>query len=83
MYVFDTEEKLKDFIRENILTSSEVVEFLGISRARMSTMIKTGKLEPVKKMAKDSLFLKSDIEKKKEELEHLRKKYRPFDEEPS
>ncbi|KYQ03771.1 hypothetical protein B4079_1053 [Bacillus cereus] len=46
----------------------------------MSVMIKSGKLTPVKKLGNVSLFLKADIETKKEELEGLREKFRPYDE---
>ncbi|AEV18903.1 hypothetical protein GTCCBUS3UF5_15910 [Geobacillus thermoleovorans CCB_US3_UF5] len=42
-------------------------------------MIAGGKLNPIKKLRGDSLFLRSDIEEKKKELEALRKKYRPYD----
>lgn len=79
MYRFDDEEELKQFIADHILSSSEATEFLGISRARLSTMIKEEKLKPIKKLPKDSLFLKSDLEEKKKELKELRKKYRPYD----
>lgn len=44
-------------------------------------MIKDGKLVPFKKMERVSLFLREDIEEKKKELEVLRSKYRPYEEE--
>jgi hypothetical protein len=37
-------------------------------------------VKPVKELPRGSLFLRSDIEVKKKELEQLRKKYRPYDE---
>lgn len=42
-------------------------------------MIKDGKLVPFKKIERVSLFLRADIEEKKE-LEIIREKYRPYDE---
>ncbi|HHY72712.1 MAG TPA: DNA-binding protein [Bacillus bacterium] len=78
-YYFEDREQLKKFIESNVLNSSETTEFLGISRARLSHMIRDGKLVPLKKLAKDSLFLLEDLEEKKKELEILREKYRPYD----
>lgn len=63
----------------NILTTPEVLEILGISRARMSQMIKQGKIVPLKKQGAISLFLREDVEKKREELIALRKIYRPYE----
>lgn len=78
-YVFNSREEVEEFIRNEVLTTSEAVEILGITRQRMSKLISDGKLTPVKKLRGDSLFLRSDIEQKKVELEELRKKYRPYD----
>ncbi|WP_322787666.1 MULTISPECIES: helix-turn-helix domain-containing protein [Aneurinibacillus] len=47
------------------MSSAEAIEYLGISRARLSQLIKNGKLIPIKKLQRDSLFLKIDVEKKK------------------
>lgn len=71
--------EVEEFIVNEVLNSAEAREYLGISRARLSTMISDGKLVPIKKLPKDSWFLRSDLERKKEELEELRKKYRPYD----
>ncbi|MFV5316278.1 helix-turn-helix domain-containing protein [Priestia megaterium] len=72
------EEKRK-FIYESVLTTPEAIELLEISRARISRMIRDGKLHPVKKSGAISLFLRDDLVDKKEELILLRKKYRPFE----
>ncbi|MGW6380914.1 helix-turn-helix domain-containing protein [Peribacillus butanolivorans] len=61
------------------MTTPEAIEFLEISRARLSAMIKNNKIKPVKKLGCVSLFLKEDLEEKKEELVELRKKYRPYE----
>jgi excisionase family DNA binding protein len=78
-YHFTSRKELEDFITNEVLTTSEVVEILGVTRQRISQMISNGKLKPIKKLRGDSLFLRSDIEEKKKELEVLRKKYRPYD----
>nr|WP_236603135.1 helix-turn-helix domain-containing protein [Bacillus cereus] len=68
---------LRQWVHDNVMTTPEAIEILGISRARMSHMIKNGKIVPAKKLGCVSLFLKSDLEKKKEELIVLREKYNP------
>jgi len=80
-YHLRSREEVEDFIKNEVLTTSEVVEMLGVTRQRVSQLISSGKLTPVKKLRGDSLFLRSDILEKKKELEVLRKKYRPYDEE--
>ncbi|HFO1406887.1 helix-turn-helix domain-containing protein [Bacillus paranthracis] len=69
----------RKFIKEEVLTTPEAIEFLGVSRARMSHMIKKGKITPVKKLGCVSLFLKDDVIAKRKELELLRVKYRPYE----
>lgn len=78
-YHFASRKELEDFIFHEVLTTSEAVEILGVTRQRVSRMIASGKLTPIKKLRGDSLFLRSDILEKKKELEVLRKKYRPYD----
>lgn len=77
-YHLGSKEEVKDFIKSEVLVTSEAMEILDVSRSRMSVLIKTGKLEPVKKLGNVSLFLRADIEEKKKELEVLREKYQPY-----
>ena len=58
-------------IQENTMESSEVVEYLGISKQRLSDMNRQGKLVSVKK----GIYLKSDVEARKAEQGELREKY--------
>lgn len=44
----------------------------------MSQLIKQGKITPVKRLDKVSLFLRSDVEEKRKELEALREKYQSY-----
>ncbi|GAB6552840.1 hypothetical protein bcgnr5378_06070 [Bacillus cereus] len=76
---FDTREDVRKFIEEKVLTSSEVAEVLGVSRARISQLIGENKLVPVKKLRGDSLFYRKDVEEKLVELKAKREKYRPYD----
>ncbi|MGG3911256.1 DNA-binding protein [Peribacillus simplex] len=68
----------KQFVMEEVLTSTECIELLGITRARLSALIKNKKIVPIKK-AGIQLYLKQDMLKKKAELKALRLKYRPFE----
>jgi predicted XRE-type DNA-binding protein len=61
----------EQMIRDQVLTSKEVTEVLDIKRARLSQMAKSGKLIPIKK----NVYLLSDVLKRKEQQEELRKKY--------
>ncbi|RAS94620.1 DNA-binding protein [Bacillus cereus] len=81
MYKFEDKKQLLSFLHDEVLTTPEVMDVLGISKARISKMIKDSKLVPFKKMERVSLFLREDIEEKKKELEVLRSKYRPYEEE--
>jgi predicted XRE-type DNA-binding protein len=58
-------------IKNNVVTSREVTELLEISRARLSQLVKTGKLKPIKK----NLFLTNDVLLRKEQQTILREKY--------
>ena len=49
-YHLDSKEEVKDFIKSEVLVTSEAMEILDVSRSRMSVLIKTGKLEPVKSL---------------------------------
>jgi hypothetical protein len=63
---------------DEVLTSTECIELLGITRSRLSSLIRSKKIVPIKK-AGVQLYLKQDMLKKKAELERLRIKYRPFE----
>lgn len=78
LYVLQVFDKRK-FVQEEILTAAEAIEMLGISRARMSSLIRSGKIVPVKKTEGVTLFLREDVEAKLQELITARRKYRPFD----
>ena len=64
----------REEIKELLVTSKEVIEILGIKRSRLSQLVKSGKLQPVKK----NIYLLSDILERKEMQDDLRNKfYRP------
>ncbi|WP_303984808.1 helix-turn-helix domain-containing protein [Niallia circulans] len=71
-------EKIK-FIQKEVLTTAEVGEILGVTRQRLSALVSSGKLKPVKKVGTVALFLLQNVQALKKELEEGRKKYRPYD----
>lgn len=79
-YHLKNRKEVEQFIFDNVLTTSEAMKILGVTRSRMSQLISSGRIEPVKKLRGDSLFLRHDVEEKAKELEKLRKKYRPYEE---
>jgi len=80
MHSFKSDDEFKAFLQDNILVSSEACELLGISRSRLSRLISDKTIVPFKKMGNVSLFLKSDLESSKPDLEERRRKFRPYDE---
>jgi len=62
-YEFESDEALKKFIAENVITTMEVAEIKGCSRQNIDKMVQGGKLTPVKQTLRDKLFLKSDVVK--------------------
>ncbi|MFJ5792217.1 helix-turn-helix domain-containing protein [Lysinibacillus sp. NPDC093197] len=78
IYNFETTEELLEFLNTELLSAAEAAEVLEISKARLGQLMKDGKLKAAKEQPK--MFLKSVLLEKKDELESLRKKYRPYDE---
>ncbi|MEQ6357755.1 DNA-binding protein [Lysinibacillus sp. M3] len=76
-YTFGSTEELLEFLNEELLSATEAAELLEISKVRLGQLVKDGKLKTAKDQPK--MFLKSILIEKKDELESLRKKYRPYD----
>lgn len=72
-------QQVEDFVVNEVLTSLEVQEVLNVNRQRISQLLNNGRLKPIKKIGKTTLFLKSDIKRLEKELGESRKKYRPFE----
>ncbi|MBV1817351.1 helix-turn-helix domain-containing protein [Bacteroidales bacterium MSK.15.36] len=64
-------DELFKFIDENIMDTNEVREYLGVSRQRIYDLIDKGILVPIRK----GIYLRTDVEKRKEEQGELREKY--------
>jgi predicted XRE-type DNA-binding protein len=77
-YEFSTTEELLEFLNTELLSAAEAAEILEISKVRLGQLVKDGKLIAAKEQPK--MFLISVLLEKKDELESLRIKYRPYDE---
>lgn len=64
MYHFSNNTELKQFIADNIISTSEAAEILGCSRQYINQLINEKKLIPIKKINYITLFLKSDVEER-------------------
>jgi hypothetical protein len=58
-------EDFTNFVVHRIVTAAEAAEILDCSRQNIEDLTKRGKLHPVKSSAKTTLFLKSEILKRK------------------
>ena len=56
-----SDEELKLFISENVITTMEVAELLNCSRQNVDDLVRRKKLIPIRKTHRDKWFLKSDI----------------------
>jgi len=79
-YKVDNKDEFIKLVQTEILTTSEVLEELQISRQALNSLVKRGKLIPVKELSRDRLYLREDIESRKEAAKELQTKYRPYDE---
>lgn len=57
-------DKLFVMIKSNIMDSNEAIEYLGISNQKLSSLVRNGKLEQIKK----GIYLRIDIEEIKNKL---------------
>ncbi|MCY8127155.1 helix-turn-helix domain-containing protein [Bacillus spizizenii] len=69
-------QEVEDFINKEVLSTTEVAEILNVNKQRMSALINTERIIPMKKIGRTSLFLRQDVETLKKELE-ANQKYRP------
>ncbi len=78
-YKVDTKEEFITLVQSEVLTSSEALDILGITRQSLNSLVKRGKLIPIKELSRDKLFLREEVERRKEESKELQSKYRPYD----
>lgn len=79
-YSLENKEEFIKLVQSEVLTSSEVLDELQVSRQTLSSLVKRGKLVPIKDVGRDRLFLREDVDARKEAAKELHTKYRPYDE---
>ena len=58
MYSFNSKEELTQFIKSEIIDTSEAIELLGVSRQYVNQLIKSNKLIPIKEFPNGRISLK-------------------------
>lgn len=77
-FEFKTKEDLVRFLADQVLTTAEVMEILGVTRQNITRLVKKGDLKPIKD-GSVKLYFRKDIEELKPRLEKLREQFRPYD----
>ncbi|HHY72690.1 MAG TPA: DNA-binding protein [Bacillus bacterium] len=63
--IFKTVDEFKAYIANEVVNTAEASEILECSRQNISQLVKYGTLVPIKAFARDSIFLRSEIEQHK------------------
>ncbi|SDI84749.1 hypothetical protein SAMN04487909_108152 [Aneurinibacillus migulanus] len=66
---FKSKDELTAFIVNEVINTTEALEILGCSRQNLNDLIKRKVITPIKELPRDRLFYKSDILKRKEQVE--------------
>lgn len=61
-------DDLKSFLAAEVITTNEAAEILDCTRQNIKRLVDNGKLEPLRSLDKDRLFLRSDILERKENM---------------
>ncbi|WP_432760109.1 helix-turn-helix domain-containing protein [Lysinibacillus zambalensis] len=78
-YSFNTKDEFIKLVQSEILNTSEALEELNISRQALNSLVKRGKLVPLKELSRDRLFLREDIENRKNTTRMLKSKSKTYD----
>lgn len=70
-------EKVEEFIKSEVINTTEAIEILGISRVRISQLISEGKIRYIKRTKTDTLFFRKDVEERAKEAKKLKEKFSP------
>ncbi len=60
-YHLKNRQQVEDFIQNEVLTSTEAQEILNVNRQRMSKLFEDGRIQPMKKTGRVTLFLKNEV----------------------
>lgn len=67
--------ELKKWLTQELMITKDVAALLGVSNARVKTLVKDGRLIPIKSEEKCTIFLRSEVFILKEELRINRSKF--------
>ena len=70
MYTFHSKKDLQEFIKNEIINTSETIEILGCTRQNLHDLVRRGVLNPIKEMVRDRLFFKEDVLERKHYMEN-------------
>lgn len=70
---WNNQEHLRDYIKNEVMFTSEACEYLGISPQRMHQLVQAGKIQPVKIAPAGMLFLREDLEERRRVLSCFKK----------
>ncbi|EKS8376125.1 helix-turn-helix domain-containing protein [Bacillus cereus] len=74
-----SEEDKRKIAQEVVLTAPETANVLGVTTQRLHTLVKQGRITPLKVSNRIAVYFRPDVEKLGEELAPLREKFRPFE----
>jgi ethanolamine transporter EutH len=74
-----SEEDKRKIAQEVVLTAPETANVLGVTTQRLHTLVKQGRITPLKVSNRIAVYFRPDVEKLAEELAPLREKFRPFE----
>ncbi|HHT7154709.1 helix-turn-helix domain-containing protein (plasmid) [Bacillus thuringiensis] len=74
-----SEEDKRKIAQEVVLTAPETANVLGVTTQRLHTLVKQGRIKPLKVSNRIAVYFRPDVEKLAEELAPLREKFRPFE----
>lgn len=70
-------EDVEEFIKSEVINTTEAIEILGISRVRIGQLINEGKIKCIKRTKTDTLFFRKDVEERAQEAKRLKGKFSP------
>lgn len=74
-----SEEHKRKIAEEVVLTAPETAHVLGVTTQRLHTLVKQGRLTPLKVSNRVAVYFRPDVERLAAELGHLREKFRPYE----
>lgn len=65
--MFKTDKEYEEFLRDNVMSTKQAAEYLGITRSGISFLVKEGNITPFYDQDRVRLFSRREIERYKRE----------------